>query len=53
MYFLKIKSQDLCGVKGKLTNSGKGLSTFVYFNNDFYCYAVKNALTLKNILLDV
>lgn len=33
--------------------NGKGLSTFVYFNNDFYCYAVKNALTLKNILLDV
>ena len=31
----------------------KGLSTFVYFNNDFYCYAVKNALTLKNIILDV
>jgi Uncharacterized conserved protein len=33
--------------------NGKGLSTFVYFNNDFYCYAAKNALTLKNILLDV
>ncbi|MGB9855316.1 MAG: DUF72 domain-containing protein [Caldisericum exile] len=28
----------------------KGLSAFVYFNNDFYCYAVKNALTLKKLL---
>ncbi|BAL81205.1 DUF72 domain-containing protein [Caldisericum exile] len=28
----------------------KGLNTFLYFNNDFYCYAVKNALTLKKLL---
>lgn len=28
----------------------KGLNTFVYFNNDFYGYAVKNATSLQKLL---
>lgn len=32
------------------TLNQNGLQVFVYFNNDFYCYAVKNSLYLKKLL---
>jgi len=28
----------------------KGMEAFVYFNNDFYGYAIENATSLKNLL---
>ncbi len=31
-------------------NNKKGISFYVYFDNDFYGYAVKNALELKNLI---
>jgi uncharacterized protein YecE (DUF72 family) len=51
LYGSNYSDKELKGWTEKIENWGKkGRDVFVYFNNDTYGFAIKNALTLKKMI---
>jgi len=51
MFASNYSKKELRDLANKITDwQNQGLDIYCYFNNDFYGYAIKNAITLKQIL---
>ncbi len=50
LYATKYSQEKLISVRNAIQKAGETKTAFVYFNNDFNAYAVKNALKMKDLI---
>jgi len=51
-YQSKYSDKELKNYKSRIINYlGKNFDVYIYFNNDFHCFAIDNAKKLKSLLL--